>query len=69
MIRRTTIWSEPDGTPLQVSICILDDVWEPLVEVTEMVSAHSSGMEARRAAEDRVASWLMTMGVQGSLPI
>lgn len=69
MIRRTTIWAEADGTPLQVAICVLDDDWEPLVDVTEMVSAHSSGMEARRAAEDRVASWLLTIGYQQPLPL
>lgn len=66
---RTTLWESAQGELLQVSVAVLDDLWEPQAEVTTPVGPFDDKSEAlaETLRQVLVAAWWCTD--QQRLPI
>lgn len=67
MIRRWTLWETDEGSELQLSLCLLDDNWEPLWEATKQCGPFHDVEEQRLALNDDLRRWYRHTGHQLSL--
>lgn len=68
MIRRWTLWEAEDGSPLQMSLALLDDSWEPLYERTLPCGPFHDAEDRRAALLDDQRRWMGLYGYQQELP-
>lgn len=66
---RTTLWESAQGELLQVSVTILDDVWEPQATVTTPLGPFDDKSEALAETlhQAKTAAWWCT--AQQRLPV
>lgn len=64
MIHRWTLWETEAGEPLQLSLCLLDDVWEPMWESTKPCGPFHGAEERRLELLDDLRRWVRTYGIQ-----
>lgn len=69
MIRRWTLWEAEDGSPLQMSLAVLDDGWEPLMERTLPCGPFHDAEDRRLALLDDARRWMAHCGYQAELPL
>jgi hypothetical protein len=69
MIFRWTLWTYDDSNDLQMSVALLDEAWEPLVEFTKPCGPFHEASETRMVLMDDVRRWLRQTGYQAELPL
>ncbi len=67
MILRWTLWEHDEGEALQMSLAILDDSWEPLMERTLPCGPFHEREERRLELLDDARRWLRAVGIQQEL--
>lgn len=64
MLHRWTLWESERGEPLQMSLCLLDDSWEPLMERTYPCGPFHDAESTRLALLDDARRWIRQNGIQ-----
>lgn len=67
MLHRWTLWESDAGEPLQMSLMLLDDHWEPLMERTLPCGPFHDAEDRRLELLDDARRWLRTYGYQLTL--
>lgn len=64
MLYRWTLWESDRGEAVQLSLCVLDNSWEPQAEWTKQLGPFHDAEWARLALHDEARRWLATVGIQ-----
>lgn len=63
MIHRWTLWETEDGEPLQMSLALLDDGWEPLHERTLPCGPFHTAEDRRLELIDDLRRYVSLYGI------
>lgn len=64
MIQRWTLWESDEGEPLQMSLALLDDTWEPQMERTVPLGPFHDAEWGRLTLSDDARRWMRLYGIQ-----
>lgn len=69
MIYRWTLWEDADSGALQLSLAVLDALWEPQWERTVQCGPFHTTEERRLELHDDARRWLASVGLPMELPL
>lgn len=69
MLHRWTLWESEAGEPIQMSLALLDDTWEPLHERTVQLGPFHDAEWGRHTLLDDLRRYIAYSGVQTSLKL